>query len=213
MENLSAADVAAVTRNNCGYGYGYGGNCGYGFGGEGLWLFAILALMGGGFGGWNNRWSNGFDGRCATVEDLNNSANFTRLESQVQNNGTAITTAATNLGNGICQLGYQLATDFGALEKEVSDCCCGINRNIDSVRFDIANYSSAINANTTAQVQKVLDKLSADQAAAQAARIQQLELQNALCGVVRFPTQATYAAGFPFWGWNNGCCNGFNGNI
>ena len=205
MENLSAADVAAVTRGN----YGYGCNDGFGFGGSGLWLFAILALMWGGFGG--NRWNNGE--RCATVEDLNNSANFTRLENQVQGNGTAITTAATNLGNGICQLGYQLATDFGALEKEMSECCCQTQRAVDSVKFDMANYSSAINANTTEQVQKVLDKLSADQASALQARVQQLELQNALCGVVRYPTQTTYATGFPFWGWGGCGCNGFNGNI
>ena len=205
MNNLSAADVAAVTRGNC--GYGYGGGCGYGFGGEGLWLFAILALMGGGFGGWGNRWGNGFaDGRCATVEDLNNSANFTRLENQVRANENTIQQGFTNTGNGICQLGYQLATDFGALEKQVASCCCDVNRNIDSVRFDIANYSSAINANTTAQVQKVLDKLCADNTAALQARIQQLELQQAMCNVVRFPNQFAYNAGFPFFGNGCGCC-------
>lgn len=197
MENLSAADVAAVTNR----GYGYYGSGGFGFGNEGLWLFAILALMGGGFGGWGNR-----DGRCATVEDINNSANFTRLESQVRENGTAITTAATNLGNGICQLGYQLATDFGALEKEISECCCATQRAVDSVKFDMANYAAATNAHVTAQVQSIKDMLAADKAAAQAARIQQLELQQALCGVVRYPVAATYNAGFPFFG-NCGCQN------
>lgn len=200
MENLSAADVAAVTNR----GYGCYGGDGFGFGNEGLWLFAILALMGGGFGSWGNRWGN--DGRCATVEDINNSANFTRLEGQVRENGTAITTAATNLGNGICQLGYQLATDFGALEKEISECCCATQRAVDSVKFDMANYAAATNAHVTAQVQSIKDMLAADKAAAQAARIQQLELQQALCGVVRYPVAATYNAGFPFFG-NCGCQN------
>lgn len=191
---------------------GYGCNDGYGFGGSGIWLFAILALMWGGFGG--NRFGNAFEGRCATVEDLNNSANFTRLENQVQGNGTAITTAATNLGNGICQLGYQLATDFGNLEKDLADCCCGINRNIDAVRYENAMNTAAINANTTAGIQKVLDRLCEDKLAAQQARISQLELNQALCGVVRYPTSATFNAGFPFLfnGFNCGC-NGFNGNI
>lgn len=205
MENLSAADVAAVTRPYGGYGYGCGD--GFGFGGSGIWLFAILALMWGGNGFFGNR--NGFDGRCATVEDLNNSANFTRLENQVQGNGTAITTAATNLGNGICQLGYQLATDFGALEKEVSECCCGVNRNIDAVRYENAMNTAAINANTTASVQKILDQMNADKAAAMQARINQLELNQALCGVIRYPTATTYSAGFPF----NNCGCGFNNNI
>ena len=58
-------------------------------GGDGLWLFALLILFGmGGFGGFG--YGRGVDGRVATVEDLNNSANFTRLESQVMNNGNRI---------------------------------------------------------------------------------------------------------------------------
>ena len=74
MENMSAADVAAVTRSGYGDGFGFGG-------GSGIWLFAILALMWGGFGG--NRYNNGLESRCATVEDLNNTQNFARLENQV----------------------------------------------------------------------------------------------------------------------------------
>ena len=69
-----------------------------GFGsGSGLWLFAILALMNGGFG-WGNR-GFGVDGRVATVEDLNNSANFTRLESQVQGIGSEIASGFRNVDN------------------------------------------------------------------------------------------------------------------
>lgn len=45
--DASLADIAAVTRNDEG--------C---FGGNGLWLFAILALMNGGFG-WGNRGNYG----------------------------------------------------------------------------------------------------------------------------------------------------------
>lgn len=170
---------------NVGGGYGYGD----GFGSY-IWLFAILALMNGGFGGWGNR-----DGRCATVEDLNNSANFTRLENQVQSNGTAITTAATNLGNGICQLGYQLATDFGALGKEMSECCCGINRNIDGVNYNIAE-----------QTNKILSALKDSKIETLQSQVSQLQLNQALCGVVRYPTSATYNAGYPFYyGYNCGC--------
>ena len=195
MENLSAADIAAVTKPSMGYGDNFG------FGGSGIWLFAILALM---FGG------NGFLGgrsaeRCATVEDINNSANFTRLESQVQSNGQAIASGFTNMGNGIADLGYKLATDFGELNKSMSECCCGINRNIDAVRYENALNTAAINANTTAGIQKVLDTLCADKIAAQTARINQLELNQALCGVVRYPTMATYNAGYPFM--YGSCCN------
>lgn len=195
---------------NLGNGYGYGDGCG--FGGSGIWLFAILALMWGGNGFFGR---GGVDGRCATVEDLSNQANFTRLESQVQNNGNAIQSTASNIYNGICSLGYEMASKFGETDKQVAECCCGINRNIDAVRYENALNTASINANTTAGIQKVLDTLCADKIAVQQARISQLELNQALCGVVRYPTNATFAVGTPFnVGFGCGCgFNGFNGNI
>lgn len=199
MENLSAADVAAVTRDRT-----YRTDDGFGFGGgSGIWLFAILALMWGGNGVFNRN-----NERCATVEDINNSANFTRLENQVQGNGQAIQSTATNLYNGICNLGYELAQQFGNTNREMSECCCGINRNIDGVRYENALNTANINSNIMAGIQKILDKLCEDKAAAQTARINQLELQQALCGVIRYPTNATYNAGYPF-GFGNNCSNGF----
>ena len=205
MENLTAADVAAVTHPYGGYG-GYGGYGDGMFGGSGIWLFAILALMWGGGGMWGR---NGFNERCATVEDINNSANFTRLESQVDNIGQTMTRSFTDLGYGISRLGYEMAQQFGATNTQLAECCCGINRNIDAVRYEGALNTAAINANTTAGFQKILDKLSEDKAAAQAARISQLELQQALCGVVRYPISTTYTAGYPFSFGYSPC----NGNI
>lgn len=212
MENaLSAADVAAVTDRNYGYG-GYGDGM---FGGNGIWLFAILALMWGGNGGpFGNR--NGE--RCATVEDINNSANFTRLESQVQGIGQSLAQQGTNLYNGICNLGYESLRNFNSLERQVAECCCTTQRNIDSVRFDMANYNAATNANIVAQVQSIKDMLCAEKAQAQAARIQQLELQQMFCGVPRFQPATVYGT-IPFgwgFGFNGGCgCNncGCGGNI
>lgn len=197
---MSAADIAAVTN----HGY-YGDGCGWG-GGNGLWLFAILALMNGGFGFGGNRY--GLDGRAATVEDLNNSANFTRLESQVQGNGQAIAQGFTNLGNGICSLGYQLATDFGSLEKEISECCCATQRAVDSVKFDMANYAAGINANVTAQVQSIKDMLAAEKAAALQAQVNKLEMEKMFCGVPRIQPGTVYGAVPASFGFGYGCgCN------
>ena len=69
----------------------------------------------------------------------------------------------------------------------------------------MANYAAATNANTTAQVQKVLDKICESEKGSMAARIQQLELQQAMSGVVRYPLAATYSAGYPFAGYGYGC--------
>lgn len=192
MENYSLSDIKAAT----------GGDSM--FGGNGIWFLALLFLFGGGGFGWSGR-----DGRYATVEDLNNSANFTRLESQVAANGVAISNLGTNLGNGICQLGYQLATDFGSLEKEIAECCCNTQRAVDSVKFDMANYASAINANVTAQVQSIKDMISQDKIATLQNQVNQMYLANQLCGIVRYPLSATYNAGYPFsnCGCSCGCTN------
>lgn len=196
MENYSPslADISAVTRNNDGFG----------FGGQGLWLFAILALMGGGFGNnWNNR------GNCATTEDIASGFNFSALQNKTNELGRDIAGVNTNLGNAICQLGYQTSRDFASLSQQLSSCCCETQRAVDSVKFDMANYAATTNANTTAGIQKILDKMAEDKAAAQAQRIAQLELNQALCGVVRYPTSTTYATNCnPFFGFNNcGCSN------
>lgn len=176
---------------------------GFGFGGAGIWLFAILALMWGGngfFGG-----NRGIDGRVATVEDVNTTTNFARLEGQVRANENLIQNGISALGNGISDLGYKILGDFGALSQQLATCCCGINQNILENRYISAQNTASINANTTAQVQKVLDAICQNKIEAQAQRINQLELQSALCGVVRYPTTTTFTAPHPF-GFG---CNGF----
>lgn len=197
MENLSAADVAAVSRQPYNDGFGFGG-------GSGIWLFAILALMWGGNGMFGNRGA-GLLERCATVEDINNSTNFARLESQVQGGFGGINERLTSLGNGICSLGYDIADKFGETNTNLANCCCGINRNIDGVRYENALNTASINANTTAQIQKVLDRLCEDKTQAMQNQINKLELREAMCGVVRYPLQTTYTAGHPFNYGNCGC--------
>ncbi len=69
--------------------------------------------------------------------------------------------------------------------------------------------TAAINANTTAQTQKILDALAQNKIDALQNKVNQLELQNAVAGVVRYPNQTTYCSGAnPF-----GCGCGCNGNI
>ena len=68
-----------------------------------------------------------------------------------------------------------------------SNCCCETNRNIDSVKFDMANYSCAIQQNATANTQKILDAITGNRMADMQNEINQLQLNAALCGVVRHP--------------------------
>jgi len=64
--------------------------------------------------------------------------------------------------------------------------------------------TAAINANTTAVGQKILDAIAYNKMEAMQNRINQLELQNALNGVVRYPQGWTYNAG------NSPFCGGCN---
>lgn len=182
--DMSPADYAAINRDGDGM-----------FGGNGIWFLALLFLFGGGFG------YGGARGNVATTEDLASGFNFSALQGKTNEILAAVNGVNQNLGNSICQLGYQNAQNFAAVERQMSECCCGIERNIDSVNYNIASQASAINANTTAGIQKVLDAITGNRIADMQNQINQLQLQSALCGVVRYPTSTTYAT----------ACNPFSG--
>lgn len=169
---------------NVGNGYGDGV-----FGGSGLWLFAILALMWGGFGGGYNNYGLGY--RQATAEDVNNGFNFSELQSENRDilgaisSDTASTIAAVErVGSGIVNGVHDLAMGVADVRAHQQECCCNILRSID-----------ATNYNTTAQVQKVLDALAQNKIEALQAKVNSLELAQAVYGVVRYPATTSYDAG------------------
>lgn len=140
-------------------GYGDGFNSGF-------WIIALVALMNGGFGGYGRN-------NVATADDLN----FGRLENQVRMNENYIQQGFTNMGNGICNLGYTLAEKFGET-----------------------------NALVIAENQKTRDLIQQNKIESLQSKVSQLELNQALAGVVRYPNGFTYNAGSsPFC--NCGGCN------
>ena len=191
MEGTGITPVMDINR-----GYGYGDGFGFG-GGSGLWLFAILALMWGGngfFGG------NSMGYRTATAEDVNNGFNFSELQSENRDilgaisSDTASTIAAVErVGSGLTDNIHDIAMNVANVQAHQQECCCNILRAVDGVNYNSALNTASINANTTAQVQKILDAMAQSKIEAQAARIQQLELNQALTGVVRYPLNAAYA--------------------
>lgn len=79
------------------------------------------------------------------------------------------------------------------------NCCCQTLRAIDGVNYNSALNTAAINKTTTEQTQKILDAISANRMADMQNQINALQLQQAMCGVVRYPTATTYYAGMnPF---------------
>ena len=89
---------------------------------------------------------------------------------------------------------------------KMNECCCSIQRAIDGVNYNAAMNTAAINANTTEQVQRVLDAITGNRMADMQDQINKLELDQAMQGVVRYPNGFVYnAGGNPFCGCGNGC--------
>ena len=87
--------------------------------------------------------------------------------------------------------------ELNTLGGKQQECCCEMLRAVDGVNYNQAINTAAINANTTQQTQKILDAIMGNRMADMSAQIQQLQLQQAMTGVLRFPTAWSYAAG-PF---------------
>lgn len=224
MDNgLSAADVALLNK-----GDDWGGN-------SFMWIFALLILAGGGFGngfGWNGNGNTN-----AIQADVNRGFDNQNLQAQTRDilsavtGGTAQTIAAstanaTNAINAIKDGNASLIREFGnvetaltALSGKQQECCCDIKQLIQATsaatdaqiarnNYDAAMRDAATNANFTAQIQSVKDMIAQNKIEAQAQRINALELQNAMSGVLKFPNNWSYGAG-PFPPIFGGCnCNG-----
>jgi hypothetical protein len=206
------------------------------FNGGGLWLFAILALMwgGGGFGFGNNGYANGFANaigyeNLATSNEVqrgfdnqNAMANQREILSAVTN-GTAQSVAATNQAfhdnlNVIQDKYGELTRDIYGVSGQVAQvlanqnqCCCDTKMLIQETsaqnRYDALKNTNDINAVTIGQTQKILDALSQNKIEALQGRVQQLELDRAVSGVVRYPNSMAYNAGqSPFCNCNSCGC-------
>lgn len=188
---LSPSDVALINRDN---GMGWGDN-------SFMWIFALLLLGSGNFG------FGGGNGRPVTESDLCNANSFSELKGSVRDVSDQIASMNVGLTKGLCDMGYTTLDQFNQLERQLADCCCTTQRAIDSVKFDMANYAAGTNAHVTEQTQKILDAISGNRMADMQNQINQLQLQAALCNVVRYPLQTTYATNCnPFSGWGNGNC-------
>ena len=218
----SLADIAAAMGGNGGFGGGMGGS----------WLAILfLIILFGGNGGWgaNNAFANaiGYENLATSNEvqrgfDAQNSMANEREILAAVNSGTAQSVAATNqtFHDTLAALNdkySELARDVYAVASQVqagianqSQCCCDTKMLIQETaaqnRYDALQNTNAINAVTIGQTQKILDALAQNKIEALQGRVNQLELQNAVSGVVRYPNGMTYTAGTsPFC--NCGCGN------
>ena len=198
MTDYSLSDVASVVRGN-----DYDNN---GFGGGAWWIIVLFlfAFMGNGFYG--NRSTNG---QPVTEAGLCSAMNFNDLQNAVGRLSDMTKEQTSIISNGICDLGYKMQSDIGGLGRDVALGQAGISQQICKNSGDIKYYMAmgfaAVNKNVDDKFAQ-MEKYQRDQTiAAQAARINQLELAQQMANVVRYPTSYAYSAGpSPFCG---GCCN------
>jgi len=200
MDGLTASDVALLNGDG-GMANGWGGM---------IWLFAILAMMGGGgFGGWGN----GNGNANAIQADVNRGFDNQNLQAQTRDILGAVTAGNAQNVAAVNQVyhdvvGYvgdkymELQRDVAALAvgqanmlARYNETSCNTLRAIDGVNYNAAMNTAAINANTTAVGQKILDTITGNRMDEMQNRINQLELAQAMTGVVRYPNGFVYTAG------------------
>lgn len=180
-------------------------NDGNGFGGNGAWWIIVLFLFMFGNGGF---WGNRGSGQPVTDSGLCDAMNFNNLENAVGRLSDSENLHMMQLSQGLASLGYENArlaneTQAGVMQgkyensRQLAECCCTTQRAIDSVNANINEKFAAIEKG---QLQQTIS--------AQQNQLNQLYMQQQLCGVVRYPNATTYSAGpNPYFG--AGCCGGF----
>ena len=178
MDNYTLSDIAAVS-NRSGWGNsGWGGVLAGGLGG---------LLLGGAFNGNGGIFGNG-KSNCATTEDLASGFNFQSLQSKGNDILAAIGNEGRTTDNAICTLGYNTLQQSSALSSQMASCCCDIKTAIHAEGEATRNM---IQQNKIESLQQ---------------QINALQLNSALCGVVRYPTTTAYAVPSTCFGGCNASC-------
>jgi hypothetical protein len=188
----------------------------FGMGGVGLLVILFFLMSGGGFGGWNNNQVATSNEVQRGFDNQNSMANQRETLAAVTN-GTAQSVAATNqvfhdlvgyVGDKYAELDRDVLGVSASVQQSIANqnqCCCDTKMLISETaaqnRYDALLNTNAIINNANVNNQKVLDALAQNKIDAMQARINQLELQQAVAGVVRYPTSYAYNAGpSPFCG-------------
>lgn len=172
--------------NNCG-GYGMGGF------GEWIWIIVLFALWqngGFGFGGYGGGYGRG---DCATQADLAMGFNNSSVLSGINDLRLGQAGIQQTLCQGFNGVNTTVLQGFNGVEKgfcdishQISDCCCGTQRAIDGVRYDMAkeacdtrhaiyNSTRDIIDNANANNRAILDFLTQDKIATLTAENQNLK--------------------------------------
>lgn len=185
MGALTASDVALLTNND-----GFGGSNSF------LWIFALLILAGGGFGGLgfgNNRM------QTATTDEVSAGFNFAGINNKLNEITAGVAGVNQNLGNAVCQSTYELAS-------KIDSCCCNTQLGVQQVRYDMAVQNGDLKALIHSEGEATRAMIQQNKIESLQAQVNQLQLAQATCGI---PRVNQYAWGVYPYACNTGC----NGTI
>lgn len=219
-EGMTASDVALMSHN------GDGWNDGMGF----MWIFALLILANGGFGGWgNNGFQNaigyenlatsnevqrGFDNQnsMANEREILAAINANSLQGMQNSNQNTqyITGQVMDKYNELSRDIQGIAMTQQAAIANQNDCCCSTKMLISDLASQ-QRYDSAMQNNATIQAIReegaaTRSMIQNDKIEALQQKVANLELQNAMSGVVRYPMGLSYNAGPSPFCTGMGCC-------
>lgn len=157
---LSAADVAAVTGNNNGFG----------FGGDGAWWLLVLFLFA--FNG-NNGWGGNGGNSMAVPWMYGNAQNDMQrgfdqqaimsgigaINASLANAEVSRCNTQANLLSAINNSENLTVSGMNTLAMNLQNCCCENRAATADLKYTIATESAATRASSSADTQKVLDKL------------------------------------------------------
>lgn len=164
MEDSNFATGYAVGRDSNG-GYGNNGI----FGNDWAWI-VILLLFGyggrgfGGFGGFGGG-QGGYGMPCgipATQADLAAGFNNSAVLSGINGIDSALCQGFNGINTAILQNGYNTQAGLNALQHSLDSCCCTTQRAIDSVKYENATNTCAIQNTIQNTTRDILENANAN---------------------------------------------------
>ena len=166
---LSPADVAVLSgsgRSNSGDGFGDN---------SGWWIIVFLIFALGGFG--RNGFGSSFGGGPGVADNYVLATDFATIERKLDtvNNGICDSTFALNntINNGFFGVQNSLTQGFSglntallqgnyALSSQMAECCCGTQRAIDGINYNVATNTCAITNAINNATRDIVDSQNAN---------------------------------------------------
>lgn len=190
MDNYSLSDLRAAVDGGDGA-----------FGGNGAWWIIILFLfvfMGGGWG-MNRQGEFGQYATAASQQQILFGQQFGQLNDRL-----------TNIGNGICDstfaLNNSITSEGRALQGQLAECCCENRLATANLSAQTEKQTCDITSVIHAEAEATRQLIQTNEIQSLRDKVSSLEMDNRMCGVVRYPMSYAYSAGpSPFC---SSCCNG-----